>query len=108
MCVKGQLIDGSGVGSDVPYGLTRGQRSHHTAGSIIMEYLYYVMSCFQDYIDFPGQVLAERMYQAIIVLPSVRASLFLDGSRGLVLLERPGLPHFLPLPPPSLNPFVLL
>ncbi len=34
----------------------------------------FLMIPFQDYMDFKGQVDAERWYQIIIVVPSVRAA----------------------------------
>jgi hypothetical protein len=51
------------------------------------------MSPWQDYMDFKGQVDAERTYQVLIVLPSVRSRL-----RGSTSPLHSG--HSTPLPPP--------
>lgn len=66
----------------------------------------FLMIPFQDYMDFKGQVDAERWYQIIIVVPSVRAAspFTMLADRALVTPHPPALPP--PAHPPQVIGFV--
>ena len=68
----------------------------------------FLMIPFQDYMDFKGQVDAERLYQVIIVVPSVRS---VAGRPALTTLPpslySPAFPPAASPPPPPPPPQVI-